>query len=138
RLGREAGSTANVLSMEDVGSTGSWSVVNDGVDPKAVRDYAEHYHSINLLLDRVKPLLKTRPVMSSSDVCGDDELVNTEYYQGFMRPLGVFHLAGGLIISTPASHGIITLARARHCGPWTTEEMEALGLLMPHFARAAR
>jgi DNA-binding CsgD family transcriptional regulator len=138
KLGREAGSTANVLSMEDVGSTGSWSVVIEGVDAKAVRDYDEHYRAINLLLDRVKPLLKTRSVMSSAHVCSDDELVNTEYYQGFMRPLGVFYTAGGLILSTPTSHGIITLARARHLGPWTTEETDALGVLMPHFRRAAR
>jgi DNA-binding CsgD family transcriptional regulator len=138
KLGCEAGSTVNVLSLENVDSTASWSVVNDGVDPKAIRDYAEHYHCINFILDRVKPLLKTRPLMSSSDICSDDELVNTEYYQGFMRPLGVFYLAGGLILSTPASHGIVTLCRARHCGPWTTEEMDALGMLMPHFRRAAR
>jgi DNA-binding CsgD family transcriptional regulator len=137
-LGNGLGSTVNVLSVEDTGPTAGLSVVNDGVDNKAVRAYAEHYYSKNIILERVKPLLRTRSVMSSSDVVNDGELVSTEFYQGFMRPHGVFYLLGGLIIQPPTSNGIITLARAHHCGPWTPEERQALAVLLPHLRRALR
>jgi PAS domain-containing protein len=138
RLGCEMGSTANVLSVEDVGPAAGSSIVNDGFRPNTARDYVEHYYSKNIILERVKPLLRSRPVMTSSDVVRDSELVNTELYQGFMRPHGVFYLLGGLITPTSTSYGIITLARSHRLGPWTREEREALGVLLPHFRRALR
>src|SRR5438105_12850788 len=66
-LGRELGSHVNVLSLEDIRSTSSMSFVDDGIDPRSIREYDEYYYAINFLLERVKPLLKNRPVFCSSE-----------------------------------------------------------------------
>jgi DNA-binding CsgD family transcriptional regulator/PAS domain-containing protein len=136
-LGNAFGSTVNVFVLSDKKSPLSEVVVSDGADPKWEREYDNYYHSTNIILQRLGPLLAPGLLLSSADHFADEEILNSEYYQDFLRRRDVFYLIGGVITSTPTSNALLTMVRSRG-RPWTSGEKAVLTTLMPHLQRATR
>jgi hypothetical protein len=85
RLGNEFGSTVNVFTLNNKESPLSEVAVSDGGDPKWEKEYNDYYYSTNIVIKRLMPLLKPGQVISSADAISNDELLNSEYYQDFLR-----------------------------------------------------
>lgn len=136
-LGNAFGSTVNVFVLSDKKSPLSEVVVSDGADPKWEREYDNYYHSTNIILQRLRPFLAPGLVLSSADHFADREILESEYYQDFLRRRDVFYLIGGLVTSTPTSNALLTMVRSRR-RPWTSDERDLVSSLMPHMQRAAR
>jgi DNA-binding CsgD family transcriptional regulator/PAS domain-containing protein len=137
-LGNAFGSTVNVFVLSDKKSPLSEVVVSDGDDLQWEREYDSYYHSTNIVLGRLQPLMTPGLVVSSGDHFADSEILNSEYFQDFLRRRDVFYLLGGVVSSTPTSNALFTLARSRKRHPWTSAEKEVMSSLMPHLQRAAR
>ena len=112
--------------------------VSSGFDPSLQRDYADHYHSINVHVAKYPAKLVPGAIALSHEYVEDGELLKTEYYDGFLRPLGVFYLMGALVALQPGALLNIAFYRSRPSGPFSEEAAQMLRLVLPHFARAAR
>ena len=137
-LGSAFGSTVNVFVLSDKKSPLSEVVVSEGGDSQWEREYDSYYHSTNIVLQRLQPLMAPGLVVSSGDHFDDREILKSEYYQDFLRRRDVFYLLGGVVSSTPTSNALFTLARSRKQRPWTSAEKDVASGLMPHLQRAAR
>ncbi len=137
-LGNEFGSTVNVFVLNDRQSPLSEVVVSDGADPKWEQEYNDYYHSTNIVLQRLAPVMSPGQVISSADAFRDTELLKSEYYQDFLRRRDVFYLMGGVVSATPTSNALLTLARSQRHGAWTSREKDSLAFFIPHLQRAAR
>jgi len=137
-LGKTLRSTNNVFVLNDAASLGGAISLSEGTDPKFDRDYNSYYHSVNTILDGLQGRFSPGKILASTDACGDDDLVKTEYYQDFLRPHDLFYFIGGTISQTATSNSLISLGRSHKLGPWTAVEKQTIQFLMPHFQRAAQ
>lgn len=137
-LGESFGSTVNVFTMNDKRSPLSQVAVSDGGDPKWEQEYNDYYYSTNIVFKRMAPILTTGRVLCSDDVLSDSELLSSEYYEDFLRRGDVFHLLGSVIMATSNSNAVLTLARSRKLGPWSSGDKDAIAFLTPHLQRAVR
>jgi PAS domain-containing protein len=136
-LGVEFGSTMNVFGLNDQESPGGQIAVTDGTDSKMEREYNSYYHSVNVLLQRVQGGLG-QSLLISQEIIQDGDLLKTEYYQEFLRRWDFFYFIGGVFTRTSTANALLSLARPRSVGPYTSEEKETVTLLMPHLRRAAK
>jgi DNA-binding CsgD family transcriptional regulator/PAS domain-containing protein len=137
-LGLEFGSTVNVFVLNDQKSPGGQIAVTDGTDPKLEQEYNNYYHSVNVVLQRMQGGLAQRRLLVSQEVIRDGDLLKTEYYQEFLRRRDIFYIIGGVVTRTATSNALLSLARSREVGPFTSAEKESVTLLMPHLRRAAK
>ena len=137
-LGNEFRSTVNGFVLNDRNSPGGEVSASDSPDVKLVEEYNSYYCSKNVLLQRMSAMMKPRQLLNSSDVMHDSDLLATEYYEDFLRRWNIFYFLGGVITSDANSNAVLSLARSRKAGPFTSSELGLLTLVIPHFERAAR
>ena len=137
-LGNEFRSTVNGFVLNDRNSPGGEVSASDSPDVKLVEEYNSYYCSKNVLLQRMSAMMKPRQLLNSSDVMHDSDLLATEYYEDFLRRWNIFYFLGGVITSDANSNAVLSLARSRKTGPFTSSELGLLTLVIPHFERAAR
>jgi DNA-binding CsgD family transcriptional regulator/PAS domain-containing protein len=137
-LGVELGSTFNVFVLNDRQSPGGQVAVTKGAESRMEQDYNSYYHSVNVLLQRVQGSLTQRRLLISQEIIEDSDLLETEYYQGFLKRWDIFYFIGGVVTRTSTANALISLARPRDLGPYSAAEKETVSLLMPHLRRAVR
>jgi DNA-binding CsgD family transcriptional regulator len=95
--------------------------------------------SVNIHLQRARPMFGPRQVIASRQVCSDQETLASEYYNDFLRPQrDWFHLVGGCVAAESHLLSIVHFARGRASGAFDDKEFSLLELLMPHLQRAAK
>jgi len=137
-LGNEFRSTVNGFVLNDRNSPGGEVSASDSPDVKLVEEYNSYYCSKNVLLQRMSAMMKPRQLLNSSDVMYDSDLIATEYYEDFLKRWNIFYFLGGVITSDANSNAVLSLARSRKTGPFTSSELGLLTLVIPHLERAAR
>ena len=136
--GSEFGSTVNLFTLNDNSSLLSSVTFSDGVDLEWTQEYNKYYYSTNILFERLAPRMLPGRIVSSDEACSSTELLDTEYYQDFLRHRDVFHLMGGAVAADSKFTAVLTLARSRSRGPWSTKEKSRVASLVPHLQRAVR
>lgn len=131
---QDFGSSSAHLSVDYFGMT-KGEIISVGADPDYVQRYGDYYAPRNVLWQR---WLARRPegIVSDRTLMPKDELRRTEFYNGFLEPLG-----GEEILVSPAWQQsdratILTLWRLERHGAWQRSDMEALAALTPHLRRA--
>lgn len=71
-------------------------------------------------------------------ICPPEEFEQTEFYQGYVRPLNLFHALVLTILLEDGLAATIGLARSKEMGIYTNEEAFILEALLPHLQRAFR
>ena len=137
-LGNEFRSTVNGFVLNTKNTPGGEVTASDSPDVGLVEEYNSHFYSRNVLLQRMSAMMKPRRLLNSSDVMHDSDLLATEYYEDFLRRWNIFYFLGGVITSDANSNAVLSLARSRKTGPFTSSELGLLTLVIPHFERAAR
>jgi DNA-binding CsgD family transcriptional regulator len=137
-LGDEFGAFVNIGVIGGAASSLAHITLSDGRDPKLLQEYNDHYCSLNFILPRVMPSASAGQVASSADFCDDNDVLNSGFYQDFLRRLNVFYLVLSVIATSRTSSILLTLGRSRNQGLWTSTEKEALAAITPHLRRAAR
>jgi DNA-binding CsgD family transcriptional regulator len=137
-LGNEFRSTVNGFVLNNENSLGGEVSASDSPDVRLVEEYNSYYCSKNVLLQRMSAMMRPRRLLNSSDVMHDSDLVATEYYEDFLRRWDIFYFLGAVITSDATSNAVLSLARSRKSGAFTSSELGLLTLLIPHLQRAAR
>jgi DNA-binding CsgD family transcriptional regulator len=106
--------------------------------PVSLKHYEEYYAGRNVWLLRGAHLLKPGAVLTGEEMCPDEELLKSEYYNDFLRPLGIRYSIRAVLTNEPeplsylsASHG----HAARRFGDADKRKLEAL---VPHLTQAVR
>jgi DNA-binding CsgD family transcriptional regulator len=104
---------------------------------KLVADYATRWTGQNLWVIHGSENLIERGYGSGEEVVADRDLVASEYYKYFLRPLDI---RAGLGINVgqvgDPTLAILTLNRSTSQGPFSLAEVQLAGLLRPHLVNA--
>ncbi|MCW5890253.1 MAG: helix-turn-helix transcriptional regulator [bacterium] len=104
-------------------------------DPTWKTAYEEHYARLDLRRRRIRTLPADTSFVGSALV-PDAALESSEFYADFLRPQGLFHLAGGVALRTPDELGVIRVVRPRHAPPFDADDVALLDAILPHVGRA--
>ncbi|MEO5346041.1 MAG: helix-turn-helix transcriptional regulator [Magnetococcus sp. YQC-9] len=67
-----------------------------------------------------------------------DELIDTEYYNDFLRPQGKLHCLGGFLLKTEDYYIQLGFQRGVRAKPYNARSLLSLNLLAPHFRRVLK
>jgi DNA-binding CsgD family transcriptional regulator len=124
------------IYVHDVESAEGNCVWSARVDPSYLHLYDEYYHSKNIWTIRAKHLLAPGSIMMSHEVCSDSEVLKTEYYSDFLRPMDVLHNIGATLLRDSSRVGMLTVTRPRRACHFDARDSAILQTLMPHLQRS--
>src|SRR5579885_3192372 len=116
---------------------GNELAIQRGVEPRWERAFHDYY----VRLDIRRPLISALPegsVFRGQDVLQDRDLVRAEFYNDFLRPQGLFHIAGAVVLKEGDAVGVIRVLRPRGARPFGARELDVFRRLAPHLKRALR
>ena len=100
-------------------------------------DYSTRWLGKNLWIERGIPGLMARGYGTGEQAVGDAELLESEYYRHFLRPVDIRHGMGiNLQSDGVSSMAILTLNRSTSAGPFTPDELIMVEALRPHLVNA--
>jgi DNA-binding CsgD family transcriptional regulator len=107
-----------------------------GIEPAWVKSYQEYFATIN-------PWLAGHPfrrgvVAVTEQILNDRELVQTEFYNDFLRPQDWFYACGVLTARDQWTTSEISAIRSRRAGSFTSNEIALFHYLAPHLQCAVR
>ena len=95
--------------------------------------YATRWLGKNLWIERGIPGLMARGYGTGEQAVGDAELLESEYYRHFLKPVDIRHGMGiNLQCDGVSSLAILTLNRPTCAGPFTLDELAMVEALRPH------
>src|SRR5207245_1587543 len=94
------------------------------------------YESHTLFLLRGARLLQPGTIRLSQELCPDDEMKRSEYYNYFMTPRRMRFGLNAVLASDGSSMGTLGLIRNLPSRPFTENDASFLKLLLPHLQRA--
>ena len=106
--------------------------------PVTLKHYEEYYAARNVWLLRGERLLKPGAVLTGEDMCSDEELLRSEYYNDFLRPLGVRYSIRAVLTNDPEPLSYFSAARPHGARPFGEVQKQKLAMLVPHLTRAVR
>ena len=113
---------------------GSW-----GPLPSAtLRRYEDYYASRNIWLMKGAHLLKPGAVLTGEEMCSDEEFLRSEYYNDFLRPLGVRYSIRAVLTNTPEPLSYLSAGRPPTARPFGDAQKRKLAVLIPHLVQAVR
>jgi len=139
QIGGRLKAVGKVVAIDDLSKGKNSMALAVGIDPAYQRIYAEHYESVNIHMQRARSLLAPGRVLTSNQLCSDEEILTTAYYHEFLRPQdGWFHVMGGCVAKDQSLLSVVSFMRGRRAGHFSDREIKLLETLMPHLQRAAR
>jgi DNA-binding CsgD family transcriptional regulator len=109
-----------------------------GFGPSLMRAYLERYAACNVWLLDADRKLRTGDLGVSHLLYPDSLLVNTEFYSDFVRPQGVFHSMGAVIVCQDGRTITTPMLREESAGNFTDDEQLVLRSLAPFLEQAFR
>lgn len=107
-----------------------------GFDPALQEEYNNYYGALDHWAIKGKTMLRPGNVLTSSQICRQSELEQTEFYNDFLRRLGVAHMFCGIIFRQDSLACAISNLRPARKGDFGTSETRVLRLIMPHLQRS--
>jgi DNA-binding CsgD family transcriptional regulator len=109
-----------------------------GSDADSIARYLDYYWRLDPVIE---PRLSSTPVgevLFSDALISPRELGRTEFDADWLRPRGFGGGAGTVLVRHGSAEAVLFVARPRGRGPFPPEDVEALGLLLPHVTAAVR
>lgn len=104
--------------------------------PEATTAYQDHYCTVNPWMRESRRSFADGELVISSEIYPDESLVQTEFYDDFLRPNDFFYSMGGVLLREKDSVISFTNLRSRRLGLYRPEERAAFRDLIPHLKRA--
>jgi DNA-binding CsgD family transcriptional regulator/PAS domain-containing protein len=136
RLGEVLKARVGAIAFEDLRSHKARVATIVGAEPNLIRQYEEYYAERNSWMVPAMSQFGAGGVMTSEMVLPDRELLKTEYYDGFLRRLGVRHFLGTFLFREPAVLSHLSFLRPHRAGECDGLETRLFGYLIPHLQRA--
>ena len=135
-LGAALDCVGAVLFVHDTVSARTRMSLTARLDPSAERAYNDYYFKKDVWVLRARELLRSRDCYTSEMACSGAELARTEFYNDYLRPLGVFHGICGQVMMTGGSTCALASSRTARAGAFGEEEVTFFRTLLPHVSRA--
>ena len=104
---------------------------------KLAGDYSTRWMGQNLWMDRSFPGFRSKGYEYGEAVVGDAELLASEYYRHFLKPVDIRHGLGINVQSDGvSSFAIVSVNRSASAGPFTPDELTMVEALRPHLVNA--
>src|SRR5262249_28752611 len=87
-------SDAASFNLQDLSSHEASVSCQVGADERAGRSYEQYYAAKNVFLRAAPELHRTGMVVNGEALVPDRDLLKTEYFNDFLRPLGLQHMVG--------------------------------------------
>ncbi len=108
-----------------------------GWDSAVVLEYEHHYAQLNPWM-RIPNALPEGAVRVSDEALPIEEFRKTAFYHEFGKGNCVVHSMGCGLSNAENRVGYLSLNRSQKTGPFSQQEIESAGLLVPHIRRALR
>jgi DNA-binding CsgD family transcriptional regulator/PAS domain-containing protein len=109
-----------------------------GMDPVHDRAYRAYYAPRNVYMTQGRALLVAGNVMTSEELCPDEKVLPSEFYNEWVRPQGLRRGLNGVLFNEGSLAGSIGAIRARAVRPFSVDDKRFLRALMPHLQRAVK
>jgi DNA-binding CsgD family transcriptional regulator len=136
RFADAMGGTVTLLHGQDLAADQGAISAAIRMDPAYQRHFKEYYSNINVFMTRRKHLIMSPgQVVTGPMLAPDAEVLESEYYNDFMRPQNVLHLLGVIALSEGSWTCNVSTLRPRRMTPWSEEERAFAQSLVPHLQR---
>jgi hypothetical protein len=112
--------------------------INVRLDPHRSKQYTEYFGARDPWGLNGKELLVAGAILPGQMLVDDAIYEKTEFYQDFMRPMGLFHQVAAVIEHSDSMIAAISSIRPKEAGPYGDTELLLLTTLMPHFQQALK
>jgi DNA-binding CsgD family transcriptional regulator/PAS domain-containing protein len=109
-----------------------------GMDPAHDAAYRSHYAALNPWIKRGYPLYEPGRVLASDAYVPLSELRQTEFYNDFLRDVGVGHAFGACLFKRDGVLSHFTVTRSERGGPFRPHELAEARALLPHVRQAVQ
>lgn len=110
--------------------------VSINLEPDCVGQYAAHYASMNPWQEGGRSRFPMAKAVTGSMYVPDEVLYRSEFYQDFLKHVGAFHLAGGVLQDSKEQNASISFFRPRLDAAFDPRELALLDVLLPHIKQA--
>ena len=136
RLGRALKAPMVTLLVQDLHASSGTIVASHGFPPDLQRAYNDYYAERNVWMIRGRHLQVPGRVRIGEESCPEGELVKTEFYNDYIRPLRVHHAIGGTILQDGSLVANVSALRGKRGEVFGRDARRALSALMPHLRSA--
>lgn len=135
-LARAFESPSCAIQLRDIAANQTIILSNtENYDAKAIADYEAHYHATDMYVDGAMKLGVNVPLIGSQ-IVDENKLLHSEYYADWLKGVGIFHLAGGMMAIDGGAVAGIGIHRPYGAEGYDAADREAMGLILPHLTRA--
>ncbi len=107
-----------------------------GADPSWTARYEGYYAPRNIFLNARSDLTFPGAIRNGEAIVPDREAVRTEYFNDFLRPLGVLHAIGLVPFRSGSVIALMSLMRRIGAPSFVAADFDFLARFMPHLQRA--
>jgi len=136
-LAREVGGVAPGLYIYERGTDAPLFTKVSGLDPSWGQAYERYYKRCDPRRVRIQAL-PAGSVFVGSALVDDRQLVQSEFYNEFLRPQGFFHIVGGVPLENDDLVAVVRVIRPRTSPAFGRREAALIHRLVPHLSRALR
>ncbi|WP_141400405.1 hypothetical protein [Magnetospirillum sp. 15-1] len=111
--------------------------VTANYDAKAIADYEAYYHKLDFWTAAALQAEVGKPFLCEQ-FTSENEILGSEVYNDFCKPLGIFHGSGNLIPIDGHMVGVFGFHRPRTGLPFDEQDLRTLELLSRHLIQALR
>ena len=106
--------------------------------PSALKRYQSYYAERNPWLRDGVAKLQSGAVVTGDELCSEDALMRSEFYNDFLRPLRLRHAVFAILEGTPEPLTYLLALRPSGRKPFGNVERRRLSRITPHLVRAMR
>lgn len=128
--------TATVVTVDDLARRQASIALAVQVDPAAIRTYETEFVDKNIWQNEGRHLFTPGVVVTGEMTCSRETFLRSEYYNEFLRRIGIFHGLGAVLAPEPGSLGFLASFRPAAEGEFDADTLQQVTRLLPHVQRA--
>src|SRR5438270_2746873 len=98
--------------------------------------YDQQYAAVDEWYLRAKGVVKEGWVGDGRNLCSNENLMRTEFYNDFLRPFGWLHECAAVLEMHDSAMSVLTMLRNERQREFSADEVEIIRSLVPHLKRA--
>jgi DNA-binding CsgD family transcriptional regulator len=124
------------LNLQDL--KGGWASLQCqiGADPSWTSRYETYFAPRNIFLAARPDLTFSGAIRNGEAIVPDRQAMRTEYFNDFLRPLGILHAVGMVPLRTGSVVSLLSLMRRIGAPSFADADLALLARFMPHLQRA--
>lgn len=135
-LVRAGGAGAAAIIPHNVETGAARVLASANLDATSSRRYEETFARLNPWVRRRGPSTFAGSVQTGEMICSAAEIESSEFHQGMLRPLHLFHALGACVARDGNTVPFCCILRSRREGPFDEDDVRGLSALVPHIRRA--